>query len=183
VITASTALLLAQWEPATRLRAVIDIWLDELRTQDAAADRLQDMLRLETAEGAWLDRLGERVGLPRPFAVEPDASDTFGYDDAGQAFDQARFRDAFSEALEPIDDDLFRRCIRARIRRVTALPTIVTLTAACQDVDPTARLVDGHDKTVTVTVADERAKFDMEVARDFGALPLPALVSLTIQTR
>ena len=69
---ANLSLLLPQWQSSPKLKAVIEIWLRVVREEfeQAIAD-LRRMANLETAEGIFLDYIGRRVGLSRPFVPDP----------------------------------------------------------------------------------------------------------------
>ena len=64
---ATLALLIDQWSDKPKLKSVIQIWLDIHKNQitDAMED-LQNMAKVDTAAGVWLDYIGVRLGINRP---------------------------------------------------------------------------------------------------------------------
>ena len=74
---AKTGLLISQWQGSSvealtsELLALID---EQLVTPLAEMERQSD---ITTATGAWLDRIGERLGFPRPTTQAGTASDAF----------------------------------------------------------------------------------------------------------
>ena len=86
--------LLGQWADSPRLRAVVTDVITPIRDEAvAAAETLTRMADPDTAEGVWLDRIGSRIGLPRPFTTDSTLDRRFGFDDAGRPFDQAPSRE------------------------------------------------------------------------------------------
>ena len=178
---ASTDLLVSQWGQALTLKAVIDIGLDVLREEiELPAQQLQRMMSLDTAEGVWLDLIGERLGLRRPYtvgdAVGVDSGETFGYDSAGVGFDQARFADIASlEPQYPILDELYRKMIRARSVTVLSQGTVPSFFESVSYVDPNAIVKDLFDMSVVLRTDDS---FCMDIALSSGALPLTGGVNV-----
>lgn len=174
---ASIQLLISQWAGATNLRAVVQAFLDVAHEQlEDAFAKIQQNLNLETAEGVWLDYLGERLGLPRPATTSAGA--VFGFDDSGVGFDQARIRDQFDlEPLAPIADELYRRLLRARAISLLATGTIREVRSAAQKIDPSSIITDQFDNTVRIVTA---LTGDMTLARDVHALPKPAGVAIEV---
>ena len=109
-------LLISQWENAPNLNALLKLITDYYDEQITdALNAMFRMLNVDTAEGVWLDFLAERWGLTRPSVLASTYSSTFGFDSAGVAFGEARMRDVQArEPLLPIDDQLFRKLIKAK---------------------------------------------------------------------
>ena len=105
-------LLVTQWDDATRLRALLNAILAVIDEQLVAplAD-LETTTRIATAEGAWLDRIGERLGSIRPHTLDTTFA-RFGFDSAGVGFDQGPFSTTIAglAATVPVGDEYFR-CI------------------------------------------------------------------------
>ena len=59
---------------------------------DTATATIERMLDIDEAEGVWLDYIGVRLGIRRPATNDPAQDERFGFDDAGEPFDQALFR-------------------------------------------------------------------------------------------
>lgn len=142
MITADTGLLLSQWQQAARLKAVTDAFLGIAQTEiQSPLDRLAVEQNLDTAAGAWLDRLGERLGVVRPSAAVSDA-DIFGFDNAGEPFDAFPLADAERPVTAPIGDALFRRILRARIVAIHSDGTVGALKQSVAHIDPSAAVFD-----------------------------------------
>lgn len=178
---ASADLTIAQWRQSPNLRGIIEIWLGVVRDEiESAIPRIESMGRVDEAQGVWLDYLGERMGLNRPYARHADTSAEFGFDDAGIGFDQARVSNIESlEPRPPIGDALYRRLIKARAAYDVAPGTLSGYRAAMQFIDPNAIVTDNHDMTFRVATA--RAD-DVRLADTVGALPRPVGVRMVVQT-
>ena len=177
-IEATADLLIGQWKEAATLNRVVEIFLEVVQEEIVdAVNRLQLMGVIETAEGVWLDYIGERLGIIRPWILIT-TDERFGFDDAGVGFDQARFADAISalEPRAPIGDMLFRQILKARRRLMRTGGGIGDYEAAIQELDSAASVVDNHDMTVTVTTTQQG---NIEIAERVGAIVLPAGVGRT----
>ena len=78
-VHANAGLLIQQWQQAPRMRALVDALQGVL--DDHLVKPMGDMeerLRIDTAEGVWLDFIGERLMLPRP-ATMSTAYAFFGF--------------------------------------------------------------------------------------------------------
>ena len=166
----STSLLIGQWRNADNLKKLVDIGL-------AAHDRyigdslefLEKQHRIETAEGVYLDYIGERLGVRREYTTEGGDDPRFGYDDAGFGFDQAPFRgDAVNDATFPLPDIVFRRLLRARAILLLGDGTFDAFERACLAIDPNCVVTDGYDMTLRVVT---NVRWQFEVAERMGALP------------
>ena len=180
-ITASTNLLIAQWANSPHLSALLQVWIDVLREEvGEPLERLQEMLNLDTARGVWLDYLGERLGLPRPWDTRA-TNDRFGFDVAGLGFDQGRFsNEPELEARAPIADTLYRNLIRARAVLLLGAGDAPTFERAIAFIDPEAVVSDLHDMTFRVVTGRRRI---IELAERAQALPRPAGVQMILADR
>lgn len=171
----------SQWADATRLRTLGQIWLDTLRTEIVEpTEAIQAQRSLETAEGVYLDRIGDLLGCPRPaLAVASDQSDVFGYDGAGVGFDQGRMADesGFGDPVEPIADAIYRPMLRARRTTILGDGSVESLETAARHIDASATVEDGFDMTVTITTT---MKPVMDLAVKCRAVGAPAGVTLTV---
>ncbi len=174
---ASVRLLISQYAGARNLRALIQAFLDVAHAEvENAMLKIQQNLNLTTAQGVWLDYLGNRLGVPRPAGTH--TGPVFGFDDAGVGFEQARISDkADLEPLAPIADTLYRRILRARAIAVHAIGTINDITIAAHQIDQNSNVTDRLDKTVRIVT---NLTADMTLARDVHALPKPAGITLDI---
>ena len=177
---ATADLTISQWRHSPNLRGIIEIWLSVIADEiEAVVPRLESMGRVDEAQGVWLDYLGERVGIRRPYARQADSSPEFGFDDAGVGFDQGRVSNV--SALEPrpaIGDALYRRLIKARAAHDLSPGTLAGYRAAMQYIDPNAIVTDNHDMTFRVATARSA---DVELADSVGALPRPVGVRMVVQ--
>ena len=179
VLEASTKLLIDQWRAprAPVLNAKIQIFLTAVQT--FVLDAMDDMDRmrdLDEAEGVWLDRLGERIGMPRPSVVVQ--GEVFGFDSAGVGFDQARIRDEEPvQPQQPLGDALYRKLIRARGWTLLSYGNAEYFLRAVREIDPDATLTDNDDMTFTVTTGFDN---DVKLADRVGALPRPAGVRMVV---
>lgn len=173
--------LISQWSEATNLRTVAQIWLDTLRDEiDEPLAALQAQRNINTAEGVFLDRIGDLLGCPRPaVAVTPD--DLFGYDGAGVGFDQGRLADAsgFGDPVEPISDGAYRSLLRARRTTILGDGSVAALEEAATEVEASATVTDGRDMTVTITTSNISL---MDLAIACRAVGGPAGVRLRTMT-
>lgn len=109
--TAIADLRVSQWDDAPRLQALISELLGVVT--DSLTDPLaylERQLRPTTAEGVWLDHVGDRVGCIRP-TIDDDAIERFGFDQAGVGFDQAPFSTVQDELVPQVAvGDAYYRC-------------------------------------------------------------------------
>ena len=174
VMDASTDLLISQWVNSPRLVALIEIYLTVIKEGiEEPAIKLLGLQRFDIANGAFLDYLGDRIGLKRPSVEAATRSARVGFDLSGSAFDQAPFVDAKLgdlEEREPAGDALYRRLLEARAIMLLSDGSAPLYLKALQAIDPAASLVDNHDMTATITTALED---DVTLARETGALQDP----------
>ena len=170
--------VLSQWDNAARLRGIITDIITPLRDDSLAAlERLQTMLDVDRAEGIWLDRIGLRLGVRRPFTTDQTLVNYFGFDKAGVPFDASPFRgNQASELTFPLPDVHWRKLIKARGVTVFGDGTERAFTVAAKHVDPSVTVEDNRDMTVSVTTSELTL---MRIAHSYDCLPLPAGVALT----
>ena len=111
------SLLIGQWLSSPRLMGVVtDALQPILDGADTSTADIERMLDIDEAEGVWLDYIGVRLGIRRPATTDPAQDERFGFDDAGQPFDQALFRGfAENDAVYPLPDVVWRRFVKARV--------------------------------------------------------------------
>jgi len=111
-----------QFEDSTKFKEFLTAFLKEYQELEASEIKLLYRRYLDTAEGAQLDGIGEIVGVERP-SVQIPPTDVFGFldDPTSLGFGDynnpaigGNFWDGIYET-EPIDDDLYRELIRAKI--------------------------------------------------------------------
>ena len=146
----SIELLISQYRGSENVERVLQIWLDITQKEiyDAVAE-LQRQVVLDTSEGVWLDRIGNREGLPRPWARDPDA--VFGFDDSGVGFDVGVMFDVETpDPLAPIGDPLYRALIKARGWMLLGFGTLDVMERAVRELDAHATVLE-LNQPVSVT--------------------------------
>ena len=176
-LEARSELVIGQWVDSPKLRSAIDAPVGALEEDVLPAfDAVQLMHEIDAAEGVWLDYLGGRVGLRRPYTTDPAQDERFGFDEAGVGFDNAPFRgDAANDAVYSLSDSLFRRLVKARAQLVLGDGTFQTFAKAVMIIDDTAQLRDLRDMTVRISTSNRRL---LELADSAGALPRNAGVRI-----
>lgn len=113
-VTENSKLVIQQYRNSEKLMAIIDgfnkIVQDELITP---ALEIEKMHSIEHARAIWLDHIGERLGIRRPY-LSSDEIDIFGFDDNGIGFDQGGFSEDGESLSVPASDDFYRKLIIAR---------------------------------------------------------------------
>ena len=181
---ANTELLIQQWRRAPRMRALTKALLGVV--EDHLVKPLTDLesrLQIESADGFWLDWIGERFGLERP-ATDKRAFDTFGFDGSGGVgFDQGLLN-TVTPALSPrvpVGDEFYRSLLLMWAEVLLADASVPQLESAANRVFPDTQYWDNGDMTATVRVR-YRSREDRNIldALDAsGGWPSPASVSLS----
>lgn len=183
-LEASQSLLVGQYFDSPRLQSAVQAPIDALQDDVIASfDELELMRQIDTAVGVWLDYLGARVGLRRPFTNLPDQDVRFGFEgpDQSQGFDQAPFSgDSVNDAVFPLPDQPYRQLIKARAVLVLGDGTFQTFVRAVRLIDATAGLRDERDMTIRVATSN---RVFVELADRVGALPRNAGVMLEFVER
>ena len=170
-------LLIGQWQGSPKLRSLVTIYRD-LMVKDVlpAIETLQLQRQIEKAEGVHLDAIGRRLGLLRPSTQDRAQDARWGFDEAGEAFDQVPFAgDAANDAVFPLPDAAYRRLLRARAITLLSDGTIAALAESVRAIDPGADVQDNRNMTVRV-VTSQRAL--LELADSSRALARNAGVQL-----
>ena len=178
-LQASTDLLIDQWRSprAPILNALIETLLVEFRAELAAVGALEQQWNVGTAEGVWLDLIGERLGLPRPSTVSQ--GEAFGFDDAGFAFDQRRMADdGIVQPRAPVGDVLYASLLRARGWALLSYGNAYYLENALLEMDPGSIMVDLDDMSFRVTTSRPA---DILLADQVRALPRPDGVRMIVE--
>ena len=181
VTRASSDLLIGQWKNDPIMRAFVDSFTAQAREEiQKAIEDLERMRNVETAEGIWLDYIGERVGLKRPYASGAGTDSRFGFDDAGIGFDQAPFQgDEEFDTTFPLPDVLYRRFIKARTVSLFTRGTVGDFSAACKFITPSVVVIDNMDMSVHVIVHSSFF-WQFRLADKIHALPRPAGVRMVL---
>ena len=177
-------LLIQQWRDTPRMQALTEALLDvvdEHLVQPLAV--MEDHTRMDTAEGAWLDYIGERLGIARPATNLTDYA-AFGFDGSGGVgFDQGPFATVV-EALSPrvpVGDEYYRVVLRMRSRALLADGSVPSLEGVVQQDFPEASYQDGGDMTATLHITDTRTQL-LALLSAIDAWPKPSGVALTVET-
>ena len=169
--------IVAQWEDASRLRAVIDGVLEIIQDEIVdVADELQDCLNIGIASNDWLNRIGARVGVARPAVVTSDDVLRFDGDD-GAGFDNFPWHDeSILAARQPLGDVGYRKLLRARVATLTRGVSKVDYEAALTHIDSAATVTDNNDMTYDVSTTESSL---FALAEALGCLPAPVGVRRT----
>ena len=177
-------LLIGQWRDAPMVSGMVEIITQYAQTEvDKPLQELERMRTLSGAEGVWLDYLGSRLGLPRPYATEAGIDERLAFEgvEGATGFGQAPFEGAVeSEQTFPLGDDLYRRFLRSRAILLLADGSFDAFCRALWMVDPGATLRDNLDMTLRINTA---VRWVVELADTTGALPRSAGVALEIRDR
>ncbi len=183
-VHANAGLLIQQWQQAPRMRALVDALqgvMDDHLVRPLA--EMEERLRIATAEGFWLDCIGERLMLPRP-ATNLSNFAPFGFHGSGGVgFDQGPFATVV-EALSPrvpVGDVYYRSLLHMRAEALLADASVSRLETAASRVFPGTQYEDHGDMTATVH-SPYRSRDDRNVLAALdavGGLPSPAGVSLS----
>ena len=183
-VHANVGLLIQQWQQAPRMRALVDALqgvMDDHLIRPLG--EMEERLRIDIAEGFWLDCIGERLILPRP-ATDIANFASFGFHGSdGVGFDQGPFATVV-EALSPrvpVGDEFYRKLLMMRAEALLADGTVERLSDAVGHVFPGVSYRDGGDMTAEVQGAyqglDSRSLLEaLDIA---GGLPSPAGVELS----
>ena len=183
-VHANAGLLIQQWQQAPRMRALVDalqgVMYDHLVKP---LGEMEERLRMDIAEGVWLDFIGERLMLPRP-ATDIGNFAFFGFHGSGGVgFDQGPFATVV-EALStrvPVGDEFYRKLLMMRAAVLLSDSSVGSLEAAIDHVFPGIRYRDGGD--MTVAIRGEHRDLDyrniLAALDTVGGLPSPAGVELS----
>ena len=171
-----TNVLIGQWQQSPRLSGIVNILQNILDDGIGAKERIQLFLAIDNAEGVWLENLGALVGIDRPATTDPSLDERFGFDEAGEQFDEAPFRGfAGNDAVYPLPDVTYRRFVKARAIMVLGDGSIYTFTNAVKEIDPNATVVDNRNMTITITTVLAQL---VQLADSIGSLPRTAGVQI-----
>ena len=176
-ISTTVDLMIGQWRGSPALLALLQSFLDGVRSDlDEASLRFELMQKVDTAEGVFLDYIAERIGIKRPFVTDNALDPRFGFDDAGEGFDNVPYKgEGVNDAVFPMGDAVFRKLLKARIVLLFADGSYESFRQAVHMIDPSANVQDMMNMKARV-VTNFRDQF--EAADKAGALPRPAGVAL-----
>ncbi len=145
-----TERLVRQYQKSTRLKGLID-GINQL-IQDQIIDpvnQIADNLNVLTAQEIWLDRIGERLKLGRPF-VNDTSIQRFGFDDAGAGFDQEPFNSINLGGETGVSDDIYRALLIARGMQLITDGSITSVDEVLQIAFGSGHYIDNQNLTVSV---------------------------------
>ena len=183
-VHANAGLLIQQWQQAPRMRALVDALqgvMDDHLVKPLG--EMEERLRMDIAEGVWLDFIGERLMLPRP-ATDIGNFAFFGFHGSGGVgFDQGPFATVV-EALStrvPVGDEFYRKLLMMRAEALLADGTVERLSDAVGHVFPGVSYRDGGDMTAEVQGAYQglNSRSLLEALDIAGGFPSPAGVELS----
>lgn len=169
---ASTDLLVGQWRNAVNMKAMLDAFIEEMGEEVfAALNELYKNRVIVTAEGIWLDFIGERLGIDRPWASQGGIDLRWGFEGIGVGFDQRPFKGAAeNDETFPLPDIVYRKILYARAISIITRGTKKDFEDAAEFFDPNVVVIDNFDMTITV-VTDQSFFWQFELADKLKALP------------
>ena len=181
--------LIHQYDRADTLRELISQRLDLLQSSIITPlSKLERMMNIDLADGIWLDRIGERLGFPRPIGDwVVGGYETFGFGPDDTGFDQAPFNSVtpYRWYRPAISDDLYRALLHGRARTLRFAPTRANLIETVRAVlgeDAIFGVVEG-DLQVQIHVVDHREEYLVSLLRQPAILRsvLPVQASVEVQ--
>ncbi len=182
-----TPLMVSQWQNAPRLRALLEGYLALFKAELIdQLDHLERQMSLDTAEGVWLDYIGERLGLPRPGKrvdlTIPQQYFGFGSGTTRTSFDDAPYFSNLGramEALEPVVDNWYRSMLRGRGLSLRLGTSVTEFEQILAVVFTGGGYIEESIGGVTANVSESREGY-VDVVRRIGLLPSTAGITLTI---
>ena len=143
------------------------------------ADVVESQFSVLTAAGVWLDWIGERVGLPRPYVNIGDI-DAFGFDDNGVGFDQGPFTSSAQEGGVPVADEAYRMYIIAKGGQLITNGTVPDMDGILAAAFGQGHYIDNMNMTMSVRVALGLTPDLVSVIQQTGLITKPAGVRITV---
>lgn len=143
---------------------------------EKAADQVYGSYDVDTVTGEQLDVIGRIVGIPRP-VLRGAAYDVFGYagNDNYTNYNIAPYIGAGADLDAPLNNDLYRKLIKARIARNVSDGTsdsIIELLEIVIGVKVTALSSNG-DKSFDIGIASELDNTTQYLLDNFDLIPRP----------
>ena len=175
-------LILPQYGFSTSLVTLIEALLLTLQTQLVGAiDSVESQLSIESAEGAWLDFIGTRIGLQRPH-VSSTGVGYFGFADDNVGFDQGPMWDLAAALRDrvPVVDDQYRSLLRGRALSLRLGASVPDIEAVASATFTGGGYVEEGSGTITLKVTENRVGL-RQLATDLEIIPRPAGVELIVE--
>ena len=150
---ATASLIVYQWTDAVRLRALARGLLgtvNDYLTRPLAA--MEEQTRIETAEGVWMDWIGERLGQPRPH-TDLENYHFFGFEgSSGVGFDQGILASVnpFLSPRVPVGDEFYKCILMIRSRFLLSDGSAPSLEHVLRAWFPEATVEDSQDMSITI---------------------------------
>lgn len=140
------------------------------------ADDLAIQSSVRTATGVWLDHIGNRVKLPRPY-VFADNGNWFGFDGNGVGFDQLPFTPGTEDGV-PISDDAYRKLIILRGGQLLTDCSIPSMNAILEGAFESGHYIDNGDMTLDVILDTSLSQEIIIYTVEAGLITKPAGVRI-----
>ena len=183
-IEATSDLVIGQWVASPLLRETVDSPIRIINSD--VVDSLNDLeiqQNIDTAEGVWLDFIGQRLGLQRPSVSDPSQDLRFGFEGPtqSQGFDLYPFRgDEANDDFYPMPDELYRNMLKARAISLLSDGSFQTFVRAVHMIEPGASVRDTRDMSIRIATSNQEV---LEIADSIGALPRNAGVQINYVQR
>ena len=186
-VTRHLDLVISQYAESTRIISLLDGILEVFQTELVVPLlQLPDLAILDLASGIWLDYLGERLGITRPYRLSTDLR-FFGFGDASDrgSFDESVFRSTAPDLSNQVQigDNWYRSLLKGRSLTLRLGDSVPDIEMVCAVVFDGGGYVseDTANLAITVHVTDSRDGF-VNVADNAGVLPDPAGIAVSIST-
>ena len=186
-VTRHLDLVISQYAESTRLTSLLGGILEVFQAELVdPLHQLPDLAILALASGIWLDYLGERLGLTRPYRLSTDLR-YFGFGDASDrgSFDEAVFRSTAPDLSNQVQigDNWYRSLLKGRALTLRLGDSVPDIERVCAVVFDGGGYVseDTANLAITIHVTDSREGF-VSVAENAGVLPSPAGIAISIST-
>lgn len=178
VVKDNSDLLIQQYKNSPNLKGLVDaincLINDELFLP---ALELSTQASLLTAEGVFLDRIGEKFGILRPF-VSVATLEVFGYDANGLGFDQGPFTDETGNEGVPIADDFYRSLIIARGGQLLTDGSVPSMNNILTAAFGSGHYIDNQNMTMDVRIDGDLDPDIIGIVTSSGLITKPSGVRL-----
>ena len=181
----TVALIVQQWTDATRLQTLARGLLGTVQdflTRPLAA--MEEKTRIETADGVWMDWIGERLGQARPPTNLADFN-FFGFEGSGGVgFSQGIFASVnpFLSPRVPVGDEFYRCVLLIRSRFLLSDGSAPSLEHVLRTWFPDATVEDNQDMSITLDEFIEDLDPNLlQAVRNAGSVPSPSGVGVSFE--
>jgi len=130
------------------------------------------------ADGIFLDRIGEKFGLPRPFLPAEDVT-VLGFEGSENfGFDQAPFTNRLGSVGVPIADDFYRQLIIAKAAQRLTDGTVSSMDNVLTAAFGSGHYIDNQDMTMDVVIEGTLTDDEITILLDTKLLTKPSGVRL-----